>query len=139
MKNIRFIIALFAMKHWGINTQWMLIGSFVQSAEQNFIHMAQNGCPEITGVIIWANFLEKLPIWRIMIKTFAIWSEGYAINGERGEATLHGFSNAETFEEACVIFGLLHPEFEIYFDPERMSYWGCKLFDNEMDARKRFG
>jgi hypothetical protein len=25
------------------------------------------------------------------------------------------------------------------FNPEALTYWGCKLFDNEADARKGFG
>jgi hypothetical protein len=70
---------------------------------------------------------------------YEVWAEGYAATGEHGTASYVGSVEASSFEEAC---RLLH-------DPAgygalgevggRPAYWGCRLFDNEADARKSFG
>ena len=66
---------------------------------------------------------------------YEIWSEGYAATGERGEAIKIGEAEAESFQEAC---NTLLRENGLY-DSARLTYWGCRLFDNEADARKLFG
>jgi hypothetical protein len=70
---------------------------------------------------------------------FEIWSEGFAATGDSGEATLHGTATGQSFAEACLRLAKEQPAFAQHFDPDRMTYWGCRLFDNEADARKRFG
>lgn len=72
-------------------------------------------------------------------KTFEIWSEGWRANGGSGTATFHGTSTGYTFKEACDNLALRRKDFAQFYDPERMTYWGCKLFDNERDARATFG
>ena len=67
--------------------------------------------------------------------TFEIWSEGYAVMEGRGTAHHHGNIEANSFKEACDIFFNNNK----LYNPERLTYWGCKLFDNETDARKSFG
>ena len=68
-------------------------------------------------------------------KEFAVWSEGYATTGLGGGANFHGKILAKSFKDACVkVF-----RGDKLFDPESLTYWGCKLFDNEADARKSFG
>ena len=67
------------------------------------------------------------------MKTFKIWSEGYSITGNSSEAMFHGEIDAENFEDACA--KLLGDK----LDKNRLSIWGCRLFDNELDARKSFG
>lgn len=62
-------------------------------------------------------------------KEWEVWSEGYAATGERANASLHGKAIAKTFEEACTIV----------FGKPTKDVWGCRLFDNEVDARKGFG
>jgi len=44
----------------------------------------------------------------------------------------------QNFAEACAVWNREkgHPG---YFDPERLTYWGCRFFDNEHNARKSFG
>ena len=66
---------------------------------------------------------------------YEIWSEGYIASGDRGEAVLHGKMEASSFKEACDFFAKNNPEFEKYYDPARMTFWACRLFDNEADAR----
>ena len=78
------------------------------------------------------------------MKLYEIWSEGYLCTGVEGnpaKASLLGKVEAESFKDACI--KLCSPkEFQARhgrFDPERLSVWGCRLFDNEKAARKSFG
>ena len=79
------------------------------------------------------------------MRTFAIWSEGYRATGEHGDATLHGYAKGETFEEACRNLAAKDKDFAQSFRERQDcgrwygSFWGCRLFDNEEDARKVFG
>ncbi|MCD6300828.1 MAG: hypothetical protein J7L82_02015 [Staphylothermus sp.] len=61
--------------------------------------------------------------------------EGYSITGNYATASYVGNTNAESFEKAC--FNLLKDD--DYFDMGNLSIWGCRLFDNEADARESFG
>ena len=70
-----------------------------------------------------------------MKKTFEIWSEGYIITGGRGTALFHGKIKANSFKEACDILF----DDDKFYNPKNLTYWGCRLFDNEIDARKSFG
>jgi len=85
------------------------------------------------------EFLWKLDIYKeVKMQEFEIWSEGYVVTGDEGQAHYHGTVLAETFKKAC-IFLFDNDEHKKFFDPERMTHWGCRLFDNEADARKAFG
>lgn len=72
-------------------------------------------------------------------KVFTIWAEGYACTGQSSPAFLLGIVEAETFEQACVELANTTPEIRKYFDQKRNTFWGCRLFDNESDARNSFG
>jgi hypothetical protein len=73
-----------------------------------------------------------------MEQVFEIWSEGYACTGERGDATYLGSVKANSFKEACdKLFS--SEEHKVYYNSEKLTYWGCKLFDNKSDARRSFG
>ena len=73
---------------------------------------------------------------------YEIWSEGYAVTGDRGDASLMGTAVGATFREACIEFFSdpydLH-NYKRLFDAERLTFWGCKLFMTERAARKSFG
>ena len=72
---------------------------------------------------------------------YQIWAEGYRATGNEGEAirlTDEGVS-AGTFQAACDKFALNHEGFREHYDPKSLTYWGCKLFDNEDSARASFG
>lgn len=74
------------------------------------------------------------------MEEFEIWSEGFAVTGQSGEAMLMGRAKGESFEDACADhFDPNDPNDSKYYDPKRNTYWGCRLFDNEADARKSFG
>lgn len=68
-------------------------------------------------------------------QTIEVWCEGYMATGDSAEARLLGKTRASTLKEACDKLYSNDPS----YDPERMTYWGCRLFDNEDDARKSFG
>lgn len=102
------------------------------------------------------------------MKEYEIWSEGYRATGESGDATFHGKSFGNTFDEAVENF--TYPEDKVreydgfvyihkgdklgadrytrecFMSDEayinrrsNWKIWGCALFDNEADARKSFG
>jgi hypothetical protein len=70
---------------------------------------------------------------------YEINSEGYIGTGDSGGATYHGSSDGEDFREACRNFAAADDDFAKYFDPERMTYWGCRLYPSMSDARAMFG
>jgi hypothetical protein len=65
-----------------------------------------------------------------------VWIEGHAATGGSSQALNLGQYPGETFEQACVTAcstrGLPH-------NPHSNTVWGCRMFDNEADARKEFG
>jgi hypothetical protein len=77
-----------------------------------------------------------------MGKVFEIWSEGFRATGDIGTAHKHGEQEGEDFADACRKQFADDPPNDwgrSDFDPDRLTYWGCRLFDNEADARERFG
>lgn len=66
---------------------------------------------------------------------FEVWSEGYAATEECSKAVFHGMVYAESFRAACIE----KFRYNNTFNSERLTLWGCKLFNNEADARKLFG
>jgi hypothetical protein len=72
-------------------------------------------------------------------RLFHVWSEGFAATGQSSPAIYHGTGSGRNFREACDNLAEKRPEFKKYYDPEHMTYWGCRLFDNETDARRSFG
>lgn len=71
--------------------------------------------------------------------TFEIWIEGYAATGEHGIAQHLGTYQGETFPEACQA-AMKDKEWDMeYYNPANNSYWACRFYDNEPDARKSFG
>jgi len=75
------------------------------------------------------------------MKKWQVWSEGYRATGEYGFATLHGEFEAETFKDAVIAFknALVDPYSIRCVDVDNMTFWGCRFFDNEQDARQTFG
>jgi hypothetical protein len=73
-------------------------------------------------------------------KTFEVWNEGYAATGEHGTAQYLGRFEAENFQKACMrAMKELDWDINTYYDVVKNSFWGCRFFDNEVDARKSFG
>jgi len=78
----------------------------------------------------------------IPVLTWEVWSEGYRATGESAGANLEGKVEAETWPEACrkaCVDSGRWKEQPGGFDAKRLTVWGCRLFDNEADARRSFG
>ena len=67
-----------------------------------------------------------------------IWIEGFDTSGQHADATKLGEYERASFEEAIHAYELEH---KIRIDRKDDNYfiWGCKLFTNELEARKSFG
>lgn len=76
------------------------------------------------------------------MNNYEIWTEGYVATGDLETASYPsfiGFYKGETFEEAVKNMVKSWPESDKYFDPVRLTWWGCRFFSNEKDARESFG
>ena len=65
--------------------------------------------------------------------------EGYCATGNRSCAKLIGTATAETFEEACVSVLASRADLQQYYNAQRNTVWGCRLFPTEGAARASFG
>ncbi len=72
---------------------------------------------------------------------FEVWTEGYRTTDEHSKAMNHGTFGGKTFKDAVRAFrdSLTDQESRDCIDLERMTFWGCSFFDNEVEARKGFG
>ena len=71
---------------------------------------------------------------------YTVWIEGYAATGEQGTARFVGRVDADSFEEA--VAKLHHPGWGNYtpgHDGKPPTFWGCRLFNSEAEARRSFG
>lgn len=73
------------------------------------------------------------------MKDYDIWCEGYVATGGSSGANLLGHCVGKDLKDACKNLAKKDKEFAIYFDEERMTFWGCRIYDNGADARKSFG
>ncbi len=79
------------------------------------------------------------------VNVYQIWVEGFIITGAQACARqlIHedgtDLWSGETFQIACEK-ALVACEHELsLYDKRKNTYWGCRLFDNELEARKSFG
>jgi hypothetical protein len=74
------------------------------------------------------------------MQTYQIWIEGYRATGEEGNAQFLGAFSGDDFQDACIkAMKALKWDINTYYDYERNTFWGCRLYDNEVDARRYFG
>lgn len=85
------------------------------------------------------------------MKKFNVWLEGYHyidyVETERGiycdervcKAKFLGRYKACDFAEACKKSVENHPNFRKYYNPILNTFFGCKFFETEKEARKSFG
>ena len=71
--------------------------------------------------------------------SFEIWSEGFSATGNSGTAQRWGNAVGRTFKEACLEYSRGDANFDNYFNLNRLTFWGCKLYPSEEEARKSFG
>jgi len=73
---------------------------------------------------------------------FEIWIEGYSATGQRDGARRLGddeLFEGVTFKDACKN-ALLRLKWNMSnYNEANNSYWACRFYDNEIDARKAFG
>lgn len=69
------------------------------------------------------------------MKKYEVWREGWIATGNNERAFFYGIYEADNFREACKKAVKEHDS-EEYFDENILSDWGCRMFDNEKDARK---
>jgi len=71
---------------------------------------------------------------------YDIWMEGFMFSmDERAEASYLGQSEGATFKDAVIAWYEKNPLRKHSFNPDNLTDWGCRLFDNEVDARRNFG
>lgn len=75
------------------------------------------------------------------LQVFQIWREGYSCTGDNSKASLIATIEAANFDEACLQYcpRIDEPPFIYDAESKTWSFWGCRLFDNETDARAAFG
>jgi hypothetical protein len=76
-----------------------------------------------------------------IVAEFSVWLEGYQVTGNKDEARLVGTVEAPTFADACAEVMSKPPwnDDPSLFNREALTYWGCRLFDNEAAAREAYG
>lgn len=79
---------------------------------------------------------------KILTETFyEIWLEGYSVTGQDAKAEFLGIFSGENFKEAvqnaCNAKKMNDEYLNMNTDPP--SYYACRFFDNEKDAREGFG
>ncbi|HRI34981.1 MAG TPA: hypothetical protein PLD02_14630 [Saprospiraceae bacterium] len=72
------------------------------------------------------------------MKEYEIWVEGYADSGNREQASLLAKQKGISWIDAVSRYMEKNPG-RIRIDDRGFTDWGCRLFDNEADARKSFG
>lgn len=76
-------------------------------------------------------------------KKIEIWMEGYRATGDSATASKIFECEADDFHDAVKSYELSHPDSKVDYNNDWQnpvySIWGCRLFDNEKDARKHFG
>ena len=87
------------------------------------------------------DIVLELAIKNTPIEThkYNVWVEGFATNGQQGQAQYLGNYTAESFKTACKK-ALIEKGYSMnHYREDTNSYWGCKLYDNGTDATKSFG
>ena len=73
-----------------------------------------------------------------IMEEYEIWVEGFAITGNNAQASLLAKQKGKSWVDAVSRYMEKNPE-RIRIDERGFTVWGCRLFDNEADARKSFG
>jgi hypothetical protein len=72
-------------------------------------------------------------------KKYEIWCEGFLMTGGGGKAFKFGDAKGVDFLDACKNYFAENPSDNFRITNGEPIWWGCRLFDNEKDARKSFG
>ena len=77
-------------------------------------------------------------IIRDTVMLWPVWMEGYQVTGNQKTAEFLG-NFFGTWKEAVTKAASKLGQAETYFNEEKLTYWGCRFFDNEEEARATFG
>jgi hypothetical protein len=72
------------------------------------------------------------------MEKFNIWMSGLSGSGMNATASFCGEFKGKNFADACLNWAKAKEKLDS-FNQKRLTYWGCGLYDNEVDARKSFG
>ena len=70
---------------------------------------------------------------------FEIWSEGCIKGRLNLHAYYHGCAYGINFKDACINLAYLNSQFRGEFNSKELTFFNCRLFDNEKQARKKNG
>lgn len=70
---------------------------------------------------------------------YDVWCEGFVVTGQSASAKYLGRYRDESFPAACRQAMQDLGWDERSYNETTNSYWGCRFYDNEQDARKNFG
>lgn len=73
------------------------------------------------------------------METYNIWSEGYCATGGSGLHFLLGTSKGNSFKEAVINWVNNDLDCKRFFNKDKLTFWGCRLFPTEEEAAKSFG
>jgi len=74
------------------------------------------------------------------MKTITLWLEGFIATGQSCGATFCGTYEANSLIDAIRQWVSENPDERTkYINYERLTYWGCKFYDNEHKARRVYG
>lgn len=108
-------------------------------SEQEYIYTPKQITTAINIVLEIAKNATIEPTIEPTHTKYNVWIEGFATNGQQGEAQYLGNYTADTFKQACKK-ALIKKGYSMnHYNEERNSYWGCKIYDNGTDATKSFG
>jgi len=71
-------------------------------------------------------------------RKYEVWLEGFAATGEHGRARFVTSTYAYSFAEACDAAVEALGD-DSHYNRERLTYWGCRFFEDEAGARRAFG
>ena len=72
------------------------------------------------------------------METFNIWAR-FIDNGGKADPIYFGSAEGKDFKDACIKLAEINDAFYEYFNEETMTWWGCSLYDNKVDASRSFG
>lgn len=71
------------------------------------------------------------------MEVFEIWSAGYVATGQRAGPTKLANIEAEDFKSACDKLAERNSQFDKYYNPEDLTYWGCALCSSLQEAARK--
>lgn len=134
-----------------ISANWQIVKEFKQT-ERGAGGFGSTGVSATRGEQPHYAHIDELPYFNAneqpeamaesekWLLPWSVWTEGYAATGQSSPAEFRGEFMAATFEEACLKWvATLDAEGQRCYNKDKNTFWGCRLFDNEVDARKSFG